>query len=280
MTSRRNQGLIEAVADAFIAGVLQLCRNQTLEFQWMRYLPLENSYPWDGLWKDFISSIKSKLETLHVLRSLERNDRRTIKELFYRRPAFNDRHGAPLFSDLGPEVYLSDSYASSDIEILKKFGLERLKFGKIIEMVQQDVRMGPDHSRIMGSNTDDDWHTRAYKALNTAWGNGWSSGIRSLKKLNLIPLQNGSWFSANHGDFFFPKYDNIMVPKGLGMMLLDPAATLNESRCAFFDNLGVRRIDGSVVSTIRELILQQRSGPPAILNLESSIERMKFLFLT
>jgi hypothetical protein len=49
MTSRRNQGLIEAIADAFIAGVLQLCQHQTLEYQWMRYQPLENSYPWDGL---------------------------------------------------------------------------------------------------------------------------------------------------------------------------------------------------------------------------------------
>ena len=280
MTSRRNQGLIEAVADAFIAGVLQLCRNQTLEFKWMRYLPLENSYPWDGLWKDLISSIMSKLETLHVLRSLERNDRRTIKDLFYHRPVFNDRYGAPLFADLRPEVYLSSSYAPSDIEILKKFGLEILKFDKIIEMVKQDLRMRPDHSRIRGTNTNDDWHTRAYKALNIAWGNGWSYSIGRLKQLNIVPLQNGSWVSANSGNLFFPKYGNIMVPKGLGMRLLDPAATLNESRCAFFDNLGVRRIDGSVVSTIRELILQQRGGPPAILNLESSIEQMKFLFLT
>lgn len=280
MTSRRNQGLINAIADAFIAGVLQLSQHQTLQYQWMRYLPLEDTFPWDGLWKELVSSIKSKLETLAVLRSLERNSRRTIKDLFYRRPVYNDRHGAPLFADLRSEVYLSDSYTSSDIEILKSFGLEGLTFGKIIELVKRDLQMDGGHSRIRRLNADDDWQTRAYKALNTAWSNRSSSSIRSLKQLNIIPLQDGSWVSADSGALFFPKYGDITVPKGLGLRLLDPMATLNESRCAFFDNLGVHRVHDSVASKIREIILRKPTGPPMIVNLESSIERMIFLFLT
>src|SRR4051812_473081 len=103
MTSERNQGLIKAIADAFIAGVSQLCQHRTLEYTWMRYLP-QNNYPWDGLWKDLIYSIESKLQGLAVFRSLERNTHRTIKDLFCRTPMCNDQHGAPLFADLRPEV--------------------------------------------------------------------------------------------------------------------------------------------------------------------------------
>jgi hypothetical protein len=280
MTSRRNQGLIEAIADAFIAGVLQLCQHQTLEYQWMRYLSLEDSYSWDGLWKDLISNIRSKLENLAVFRSLERSTRRTIEDLFYREPMFNDQHGAPLFADLRPEMYLSDSYAPSDIEILKNFGLEMLAFDDIIAMVRQDLRAGPEHSRIKGLITDDVWHTRAYKALNIAWEDGYSPNIRSLKQLNIIPLQDGSWVSSDSGDIYYPKYGDVMVPKGLGMRLVDPTATRNEARCAFFDNLGVHRIDAPIVSNIRERILHQPTGASMIVNLQSSVERMRFLFLT
>ena len=246
----------------------------------MRYLPLENSYPWDGLWKDLISSIKSKLEDLAVFRSLERSTCRTIKDLFYREPVFNDQHGAPLFADLRSEVYLSDSYAPSDIEILKNFGLERLTFDKIIAMVRRDLRAGPEHSRIKGLNTDDVWHTRAYKALNIAWEYWRFSSIQSLKQLNIIPLQDGSWVSSDSGDIFYPKYGDVVVPKGLGMRLVDPTATRNEARCAFFNSLGVHRIDALIVSNIRERILRQPTGPPMTVNLQSSVERMRFLFLT
>lgn len=277
LTSRRNQGLIEAIADAFIAGVLQLCQHQTLEYQWMRYLPLENSYPWDSLWKDLVSSIKSKLEDLAVFRSLEQSTCRTIKDLFYRPSMCNDQHGAPLFADLRPEVYLSDSYAPSDIEILENFGLRMLSMDKIIAMVREDLRAGPENSRIKGLNTDDDWHTRVYELLNIAWEYRWSARIRDLKQLNIIPLQDGSWVFSDSGDIFYPKYGDVVVPSSLGMRLVDLTATRNEARCAFFDNLGVHRIDAPIVLNIRERILRQ---PTRRFNLQASVERMRFLFLT
>jgi hypothetical protein len=280
MTSRRNQGLIEAIADAFIAGVVQLCKHQNLQYQWMRYLPLENSYLWDGLWKDLISSIKSKLKNKAVLRSLERSTCRTINDLYYRQWIDNDQHGAPLFADLRPEVYLSDLYAPADIDILKIFGLKCLKFDKTIAMVKRDLQAGPEHSRIKYPNTDDNWHTRASNLLNTAWTNNLSDHIRSLKQLDIIPLQDGSWVSSGIGDIFYPKYGNVVVPKDLGMRLVDPMATRNESRCTFFDNLGVHRIDVPVVSNIRESILRQPTVPRMVARLESSVERMRFLFLT
>jgi hypothetical protein len=280
MTSRRNQGLIEAIADAFIVGVSQLCKHESLQYQWMRYLPLEDSYPWDGLWKDLISSIKSKLKNLPVLRSLERSTCRTINDLYYRQNIDNDRHGAPLFADLRPEVYLSDSYALADIDILKIFGLGCLAFDKTIAMVKRDLQAGPEHSRITSPNTDDDWHTRACTLLNLAWTCNWPHHIRSLKQLEIIPLQDGSWVTSEIGDIFYPKYGNVVIPKDLGMRLVEPMATRNETRCAFFDNLGVHRIDVLIVSNIRERILSPPTVFGTIPRIESSIERMRFLFLT
>ncbi|KAH7378152.1 hypothetical protein BKA64DRAFT_585931 [Cadophora sp. MPI-SDFR-AT-0126] len=279
MTSQRNHGLIEAIADAFIAGVLQLCQQRTLEYKWMRYLP-QNNYPWDGLWKDLISSIKSKLQDLAVFRSLERNTRRTIKDLFYRHPLYNDQHGAPLFADLRPEVYLSDSYADSDIHILENFGLKQLVFDKIIAMARQDLLAAPEDSRIKSRHTDHDWHTRVYKTLNIAWEYEWSSCIRDLKQLNIVPLQDGSWVSSGSGSIFYPKYGDVAIPKDLGMRLVHPTATRNEKRCAFFDNLGVHRLNAAIVTSIRDRILHPLTSPLRIVDLQSSVERMRFLFLT
>jgi hypothetical protein len=175
---------------------------------------------------------------------------------------------------------LSDSYAPSDIEILKNFGLKMLTFDKIIAMIRRDVRVAPQHSRIKGLNADDVWQTRAYKALNIAWKYRWPSSILSLRQLYIIPLQDGSWVSSESGDIFYPKYGNVAVPNDLGMRLVHSTATTNEARCAFFDNLGVHRIDAPIVSNIREGILRQPTGPPMIVNLQSSVERMRFLFLT
>lgn len=246
----------------------------------MRYLPLEHSYPWDSLWKDLVCSIKSRLENLAVFRSLELSTCRTIKDLFQRPPMCNDQHGAPLFADLRPEVYLSDFYAPSDIEILNNFGLQIIRMDDIIAMVGQDLRAEPEHSRIKGVNIDDSWHTRAYELLNIAWEYRWSETIRSLKQLDIIPLQDGSWVSSDSGDIFYPKDDDVVVPRGLGMRLVHPMATRNAARCAFFDNLGVHRIDAPIISDIRERILRQPTGPPMIINLQFSVERMRFLFLT
>jgi hypothetical protein len=280
MTSQRNEGLVQAIADAFIAGVLQLCQHQPLEYQWMRYLPLAHSYPWVGLWKDLVSSIKYRIGNMAVFRSLELSTCRTIKDLFSRPSMCNDQHGAPLFADLRPEVYLSDFYAPSDKEILNNFGLKFLSIDHIIAMVRQDLQAGPEHSRIKGLNIDDVWHTRTYELLNIAWENRWSEVIQSLKQLNIIPLQDSSWVSSDSWDIFYPRYGDVVVPRGLGMRLVDPTATRNEARCAFFDNLGVHRIDAPIISNIRERILRQPTGPPMIVNLQSSVERMRFLFLT
>jgi hypothetical protein len=40
MTSQRNERLIDAIADAFIAGVKKLCQHSTLQYKWMRLLAI------------------------------------------------------------------------------------------------------------------------------------------------------------------------------------------------------------------------------------------------
>jgi hypothetical protein len=287
MTSQRNEGLIEAIADAFAASVLQLCQHPNLRYQWMRYLPLEDSKDSkdsdrsDSLWKNLVSSIKSKIGSLNVFRSLERNTCRTIKDLYYLGEVDKDQYGAPIFADLEPEVYISDSYGPSDISILKRVGLGSLPFGKNVATVERDLQAGSGHSRIKSPNIGDDWETRAYTLLNVPWEYSWSNCYPDrLKQLDIIPLQDGPWVSSNSGEIFYPEYENIQVPKDLGMRLVALAATKNESRCAFFDNLGVQRIDMLIVSNIRERILRRPAVSGTIVSLESSIARMRFLFLT
>ncbi|KAG7284333.1 hypothetical protein NEMBOFW57_010705 [Staphylotrichum longicolle] len=66
-TSARNQGLATGVADAFIQGVVELCDHPELRYQWMRYLPEESAYPWDGFWTQVIEEIRGRLTSTPVL---------------------------------------------------------------------------------------------------------------------------------------------------------------------------------------------------------------------
>lgn len=241
---------------------------------------MEGTYQWSGLWLDLVSSIKSKIERLTVFRSLERSTCRTINDLYCLQGYDRDLKGAPLFADLPTEVYLSDAYEHSDLAILKNFGLNDLPFAKHIEMVKRDLQAGFKYSRIKSRHLDDGWQTSAYTLLNRPWEQKLSHEIQEVKQLEIIPLQDGSWVSSNSGDIFHPTYNNIAVPKDLGMRLVDPAAIKNESRRAFFTNLGVQEIKMPIVSKIRERILRRLAVPGTIASLESSIERTRFLFFT
>ena len=64
-TSARNKALAKGIADAFIKGVLQLCKHQDLQYQWMRYLPnIDDESAFDEFWIDFIKRMEILLETL------------------------------------------------------------------------------------------------------------------------------------------------------------------------------------------------------------------------
>ncbi|KND89214.1 hypothetical protein TOPH_06201 [Tolypocladium ophioglossoides CBS 100239] len=109
-TSVRNQRLVDGIADAFITAVQQLCEHDTLQYQWMRYLPKKEDYPWDDFWTSLLDKIGARLRSTPVLRPANGGALRLIKDLRVNAPIELDRNEKPLFSDISPEIYLSLRY--------------------------------------------------------------------------------------------------------------------------------------------------------------------------
>lgn len=275
-TSPRNRRLIEGIADAVIKAVLQFCQHDTLQYTWMRYLPQKGTYHWDSFWEALVDGIEQGLQNELVLRSRERGIMRRIKELRYRLPIDNDRDGNPLFRDLDPELYLSDSYTDADIEILKKFGLSSLYMDDTLDIVEKDLKSSS--SRLRGSRMDDDWHSRAATLLSLPFKRDWHDQIARVRALDLIPRNDGLWVRAKDGAIFYNSVGDVPIPSDLGLRLLHPDAAKNAERRQLFNHLGVQSAD---VQNIRSLIFRRyHQGNCKDIYLKTSLEHLKFLYLT
>jgi hypothetical protein len=74
-TSARNLALVEHIAAAFANAVEELCQDQSLQLEWMKYLPQEDEFPWDSYWKAVIAQMKEKIAVKR--RRLAEKDRAT-----------------------------------------------------------------------------------------------------------------------------------------------------------------------------------------------------------
>jgi len=272
-TSHRNKDLIQGVLDAMMKAITQLCEDKGLQYTWMRYLPRAGTHHWDPFWQTLVDGIKERLLEQPVVRTRGRRVLRYIRKVKVVPKTCCDQHGNPLFRDLNPEIYISDSYNGEDIDILKHFGLSTLSIEDIVMTVRQDLAQSAA-SRLQSPTTDDDWHTRVAKLLLLPWERGWDDKQAELRGLALIPLQDGSWANAADGDLLYGTIGAIRIPAGLGFRLVPTALASNRTRRVLFDELGVRQADCNMV---RARILSQQGRA---YRSDSSREFLKFLYLT
>lgn len=114
-TSARNEGLAKGIAAAFVKAVLQLCDHGSFRFQWMRYFPREDAYPWDSFWRRIITDIETRLKDASGTSTSNCTcQRHPPKEL--------ERNGDPIFADIEPPLYLK-RYRAADLNLLTGLGL-------------------------------------------------------------------------------------------------------------------------------------------------------------
>ena len=247
----------------------------------MRYLPQKDSFPDEkSFWAETVTSIKNQIENTPVVRSRGRGDLRSIKELRYRLDMNNDKSGQPLFADLPKELYLSDRYLVKDRNLLNNFGMNPLFMDEIVRLVEQDLRIASKgKSKMKGKDTDENWHTRAAIMLQLPFKNSWRERISELKRLDLIPLQDGGWVVATAGPIYFPTVDGILIPRGLDLQLVEQSAAENKERARLFKFLDVK---GAEAEEIRSKIFEiyKTSGHSEQVTLDMSREHLHFLYLT
>ncbi|KAH8817101.1 hypothetical protein F5884DRAFT_748575 [Xylogone sp. PMI_703] len=276
VTSARNRGLQQGIADTFVKAVLQFCKNDTLQYTWMRYLPSKD-YPWDPFWGEVSSGIKKALMEEDIVRSQKEGVLRRIVNLRYREKKALDQYGEPLFGDLDPGIYLSDKYNTSDVDILKEYGLPSPSMKEIILTVEKNYDFC--HAKIFAPNIDNVWHTKAVKLLSEPFINQRSDEIDEINKLRIVPLCGFKVGPVYLKQYYYPDVSSVLIPRDLDKFpwLIKPEVANNESWKIFLDYIGVKTAD---IKLVRQSIFQKYQNEKLPVNLENSFDHLKFLYLT
>lgn len=279
-TSARNQDLIRGVINAFISTVLQFCQHDSLQYTWMRYLPQEGTHHWEPFWKRLVDGIKTRLQEERVIRTRHKRVLRRIEDMKDFTPDMLDRHGNPLLPDLDPEVYLANEYNRSDVLVLGTLGLQKLAMGRKIKTVWQDLKS--ENSNMRSPATEGDWHARVASMLLQPWEvvSSHNSELRKaeIRQLPIIPLEGGAWARADDGEIFYGTIGNISIPKELGLRIVSSKPAKDAKRRALFDKLGVHVAKATMVRSL--IVKMYAKGDMSDVSLESSLEHLRFLYLT
>jgi hypothetical protein len=268
--SPRNARLIDPVADAFIKAISQFCEHHNLRYTWMRYLPDKESKNWGGLWLSLVDAITRRLSKTEVLYGRDAPSRRLISNLCRLQDSFLDEHGEPLF--LGPEI-VSQHYSRKDLQTLTNYGLPWTMWTQFLEWMKKDLKQNNAWSRMKSPSTSEHWHTKVAKLLNS-----WFGTIRNfdfyVRKLEVIPLENGAWVSGEQVSVYLPKINDLEIPSNIGLHLI-AKGVVNTERIKLFTKLGVKKASTSLV---RKSILRfyEVKSP----DLATSKYHLKFLYLT
>ncbi|KAK1761584.1 hypothetical protein QBC47DRAFT_409582 [Echria macrotheca] len=281
-SSLRNQGIRKHIASTFVSAVEQMCKHPQLRFQWMHFLPPPpNIALMDGFWTGFVDLLKTELLGARVMfPRTEAAPQRTIGQLrtLPQSPVFHDRHGEPLFDDLGGDaaIYISRHYRDADLSLLRPYGLQDLSFPEILDRLEADLNKGT--SKMKSRTADDDWHSRVANMLIYPFGRpDFSCYTSRIRKMALIPLKSGGWVnSGNNPPRYFPTTSTgTQIPPGLNICLICPSIAKHPDRKKLFLTLDVEIITDDRVRS--KILKEYEKIWPSLFD---SIAWMKFLYMT
>ena len=217
----------------------QLRRRPGLTYTWIRYLQCHIP---DGFFKPVYTSLISALQKTPVIFSSDgilcRPDQVLIPP-----PRFRNRDDAsPLVASkyLGSKYYISAAYdASRDASVLTELGVKMLSATEFLDGLRAMQR---DGSLIV--QTDQWWETVS-ETLHSLFREGYRDKIRSL---NVVPLANGSWTFAAHGDLFFNSA-LADIPQDLGLQLVKEL-DVSSSQYRLLQDLGVKEASPTKVAEL------------------------------
>ncbi|KAI1859883.1 uncharacterized protein JN550_011802 [Neoarthrinium moseri] len=261
-TSPRNKALVPHIATAFSKAMEQLCQDEALQFQWMKYLPQEDDYPWDEYWKELIASMKKSIASVNLMYPRNGGSLKTTAQVRYLTDFGRDENGAPLFADIAPEIYLSEKYTCNPLIYLRHWGLKVPYMQEFLDRVEADLSQKT--SRLKSPLSSQRWHSNAAKLISYPFEREWTSEITKVRLLKVIPLEDGRWISSRPSSrpIVFPRANGVRIPRDLELNIIAEAAIENVERVKLFEQLDAQTLK---TSRVREMIL---SKYPSVFNKE------------
>lgn len=228
-----NKALLDNVSDALLGVINQLNRgNYDIRYKWPLLLPpeklLDESLPYDP--NDTIT----KLSKNSVLEDSDGNLARPTKLTFVPE-RYRDGHGTPLIPPKwSTRRLISDKYPKEAASHLKQLGVS--EFSDKIFLA--DLKRFISGDCLGFQRESPDWHSRTCMLLNDILETP-GSGIEDL---NLIPLKDGRWVSANSGLAYFHSDDlgDLRFPASIkDKDRVHPKVDQNQKQCELFRKMGV-----------------------------------------
>ncbi|KAI2639978.1 hypothetical protein GGS21DRAFT_390111 [Xylaria nigripes] len=254
LSSRRNRMLVSGITMVFSTAIKQL-DDEDLRYKWIKYLPRKDGHLWDGQLKMLYEGIKNEIEALPLINFLIRPHSCKILDIF-KLPslAVSDQDDSSFERIF--RVDMSKYQEEFDLDGFKEYSLKTITLMEFIDRVSSDLAL--PNSRLKSHTTTGHGHTIVTNLLALPFEQKWEVESRHARRINSIPRELLSTLIS---------------------------ITQNASRIAFFRHL---RTEGLSVAQIQKLIFEQYSAVTwssswarnAILSLELSTERLKFLDLT
>jgi hypothetical protein len=185
---------------------------------------------------------------------------------------YRDGDGHPLLRCLGLNNvwHVSEMYQRRDLGVMRTIGTSDLDGSEFLYHVAGDLKASKPRVQTMESH---DWQTKLAHCLIEELELKKGSAAQFLKKLALIPLDDGTWLAPNQRNIYFPTVDGIQIPTDLDLTLVESSSLEIPSRKQLFALLGVQ--DCSPATVFQSITEQYRRGGVYSSN---SMKHIEFLF--
>ncbi|KAJ0329922.1 hypothetical protein COL5a_003750 [Colletotrichum fioriniae] len=276
--SLRNSGLRDAIADAFVAAVKQICDHSILRYTWVRYLPRQKTFSSSSFWRDLVTQIEQKMKKVPVFYDHKGFGGRLMTDLVRATADIVGEDGKPLLDDGDRAKIISQLYGARYLTVLQEYGLRLASFVDVVIWLKADLVNG-DSSRMKSQDTAKPWHDQVAKLINRILAEGGAWSIQQVMQMDLLPLSDGTWVPASSGPIYFPHFDGLNIPDDIGLKLLLRPVDDSE-RTALFRALGIKTAS---LQMIRKAIADRNRNPEAqqkSLSVHQSNCHLQFMYLT
>ncbi|KAL9617651.1 MAG: hypothetical protein Q9160_007568 [Pyrenula sp. 1 TL-2023] len=234
-----NRSLRDGVVETFRDAIETFTgTGNAISYSWMEYLP---RMPIAGFWQSLYKGIQNSLSNANILESMQGDYK--IPSALRILPSIFEHDESPLFPDNADDIYISNEYDESHLEILRELGLRDITIGEMLIRLQEDIN-GNQQSYLRGTYQDDDWHTAFMTLLDDLLQD--RNAKNTLWKLPIVPLSTSEWVAPQtFGNPVYLPYViheesvQIQIPENLGLRKLHPSACAVSERASVYARLGI-----------------------------------------
>lgn len=260
--SPRNEAILQGVAECSRDAVMQFRDQSTaLQFQRVRYLPSKTIS--EPFWTKLLAKIVAILSHVSILLSRSGKAWKRPSQLKWLSRDCLDDKSEPVFEDLPKDICLSPRYRWSDKSSFDKLDVKNASIEDTLN------RFRADSTRPISR-----MNHQSASLLISPFPKNWVAPKSDVRKLQIIPLQNGSRTSSNEGPTYHPDNNGAPAPTDLGLRLVDRKSRQVASRKALFAELCMKNCMPKDVIPL----IMKRYYPYNLVDLASSAAHIRYLY--